>query len=123
MIRLLIAMHPRLWRARYGEEFRALLENGPLTPAVVLDVLRNAARLHASAHAGVLRIAVALWVSSVAEIFAVRWNLTDNILWVPSTPSRALALAVVVLPWLPVFGALSCRLHSREPTGAAGAQE
>lgn len=102
MIRLLLAAHPKRWRARYGEEFHALLEATPMSALVVIDVLRSAARLHAREHAAALRIVTAVVLSSAAEVLAVRAQLTDNILWAPSTPLRALGLAAVVLPWMPV---------------------
>lgn len=102
MIRLLLALHPRFWRARYGQEFQALLEAEPLTASVVVDVLRNAARQQAAVHAVALLVLGALASSTVVEIFAVRADLTDNVLWPPSTPARALALAPLLLPWLPV---------------------
>lgn len=65
MIGFLLALHPRSWRARYGEEFRALLEADPVTATVVCDVLRNAARQHARSHAAAMQIAAALAVSFV----------------------------------------------------------
>lgn len=120
MIALLLVLHPRRWRVRYGEEFRALLEATPMDAGVVLDVLRNAARLHARAHAMALRIVTALAQTSLAEVLAVRANLTDNILWAPTTPLRALALAAVVLPWVPVVAAhLPALAHRDRPTGTA----
>lgn len=64
---LLLAVHPRSWRARYGDEFRALLEAGPITASVVLDVLVNAARQHARVHAAVLRVALALAIFVLVE--------------------------------------------------------
>jgi hypothetical protein len=48
MIRLLLRCYPECWRARYGEEFAALLAERPLGPFDVADVLYGAldARLH-----------------------------------------------------------------------------
>jgi DnaJ family protein C protein 28 len=43
----LLALYPRRWRARYGEEFLALLEDMPLSPRTVLDCLRGALDAHA----------------------------------------------------------------------------
>jgi hypothetical protein len=102
MIRFLLALHPRAWRARYGEEFTALLESSPVTPAVVLDVLRNAARQHAASHAAAMHAATALVTSVVVEVTAVHLHLTADILWLPKTPLRGLALAALLLPWVPV---------------------
>ena len=119
MIGLLLALHPRSWRARYGEEFRSLLEAGPLTMAVVLDVLRNAARQHGRAHALALHFSMALAVSVVVEVVAVGAHLTDNILWPPSTALRAVALAVLVLAWLPVVATLNRSMRHRRPHAQA----
>ena len=42
MIGLLLALYPARWRARYEEEFRAVLESRPLGPFDVADVLIGA---------------------------------------------------------------------------------
>jgi hypothetical protein len=98
MRRLLLAMHPRRWRARYGEEFAALLDDTPLTVAVVVDVLCHATGLRLRAHPQLVRVAAAVLTTAAFEIIAVRAGLTDNILWVPSTPLRALGLVAVLAP-------------------------
>src|SRR3954452_20665504 len=48
MIGLLLRCYPERWRARYGEEFAALLAERPLGPFDVADVLYGAldARIH-----------------------------------------------------------------------------
>lgn len=48
MIRLLLRCYPARWRARYGEEFAALLAERPLGPFDVADILLGAldAQLH-----------------------------------------------------------------------------
>ena len=46
MRRLLLALFPAPWRARYGDEFEALLEERPLGPFDVADVLLAAADAH-----------------------------------------------------------------------------
>ncbi len=38
----LLALYPARWRARYGDEFAALLDEEPLTPTLVIDVIRGA---------------------------------------------------------------------------------
>jgi hypothetical protein len=63
MIRLLVALYPRKWRATYGEEFAAFLADTRLTPRAVFDVVVSAGKLHAA-------------------------RLTANIAWAPSTPAR-----------------------------------
>ena len=46
-MRSLIRIFPRAWRARYEEEFVALLADLPSSPALVLDVLHAAVHAHA----------------------------------------------------------------------------
>ncbi len=46
--RWLVALYPARWRARYGEELRALLESEPVTPTLVIDVVRGALAAHGS---------------------------------------------------------------------------
>src|SRR5919109_164064 len=48
MTNLLIRLYPAAWRARYGDEFAALLEAGPLGPFDIADILLGAldAQLH-----------------------------------------------------------------------------
>lgn len=48
--RTLLRLYPRRWRDRYGDEFLALLEQQPVTPAVILDVLFGALDAHLWAH-------------------------------------------------------------------------
>lgn len=120
MIRLLLALHPRAWRIRYGDEFRALLEDEALTMVVVLDVVCNAVRQHVAAHLFALRLLVALALSVLVEVLTVRARLTDNILWPPSTAVRALALALLVLSWLPVARHLVRAVRCRWPSTSCG---
>jgi hypothetical protein len=44
----LVWLYPARWRRRYGEEFLAVLDQQPLTPRILVDILRGAldARLH-----------------------------------------------------------------------------
>jgi hypothetical protein len=39
----LVRLYPPAWRERYEDEFLALLEARPITPAIALDVFRGAA--------------------------------------------------------------------------------
>jgi hypothetical protein len=43
---LALALYPRAYRRRYGEEMAALLDDSPVSPAVIVDLLRGAARAH-----------------------------------------------------------------------------
>lgn len=100
MIGLLLALYPRRWRREYGAEYRALLEDTPLTRAVVLDVVRTAGRLRLAARPVLIPVLAALVLSAAGEVIAVHGRLTDNILWIPSSPLKAIVLAAVLLPWL-----------------------
>jgi hypothetical protein len=100
MIGFLIALHPKRWRNEYGAEYRALIEDSPLTAAIILDVLRNAARLHGRARPTVIPVLVAIALSSIGETIAGQGRLSDNILWIPSSPLKAILFAAVVLPWI-----------------------
>ena len=100
MIGLLVALHPRAWRERYGDEFAALLEDTGVGPRVVVDVVGHALALQARAHLTAVLALLAVVVSVVVEVVAVRADLTDNILWAPSTPARAVALAALLAPWV-----------------------
>jgi hypothetical protein len=46
MTRLLLRLYPAAWRNRYADEFEALLEERPLGPFDVLDVLIGAVDAH-----------------------------------------------------------------------------
>jgi len=54
MTRLLIRLYPERWRARYGAEFEALLEERPIGPFDVADILLGAldAQLHLRGRSG-----------------------------------------------------------------------
>lgn len=113
MIRALVALYPAKWRAEFGDEFAALLEDTRLTPRAVLDVIAQAGRLHAAAHRRpLLVIAVALW-SAAMEYLSVHARLTANILWAPTTPVRAIALATTVGPWLALAAVTLARRRGR----------
>jgi hypothetical protein len=120
MTRLLVALYPGTWRAVFGEEFAALLEDTRLTPRVVFDVVVTAGRLHAGAHRRVaLALAALLWTGCL-EYLCVHAHLTANILWAPTTPARALTLAATAGPWLAFAWAIAARRLGRKPPGPAG---
>jgi hypothetical protein len=100
MIRALIALYPAKWRAEFGDEFAALLEDTRLTPRAVLDVTVQAGKLHVVGHLRLALVVAALLWSAGMEVIAVHDHLTANILWAPTAPARALALAATVGPWL-----------------------
>ncbi|HWC28533.1 MAG TPA: hypothetical protein VG845_00490 [Dehalococcoidia bacterium] len=47
-MKYLIRLYPRAWRARYGDEFAALVEDQPLRPGLLLDILAGAIDAHVS---------------------------------------------------------------------------
>ena len=109
MIRLLVALYPRKWRATFGEEFAALLEDTRLTPRTVVDVVFSAGKLRAASNRRLGLVLASLLWSGVMEYLSVRARLTANVLWAPSTPARALALAATIGPWLGFAGAIAAR--------------
>ena len=121
MIGLLVALYPRKWRAVFGEEFAALLEDTRLTPRAVFDVVVHAGKLHAESHRRLTVVlgSLLLW-SGCAEYLSVRARLTANILWAPTTPARALALAATVGPWLALAGVTVARRRGSGRAAAAG---
>jgi hypothetical protein len=120
MIRLLVALYPRKWRAAYGDEFAALLEDARLTPGAVFDVVVNAGKLHATRHRRLGLVMAALLWSACMEYLSVRARLTVNVLWAPTTPVRALALAATVGPWLGFTGIIVARRLGRSRDHAGG---
>ena len=46
IIKLLLLLYPSAWRQRYGEEYRALLEEMPFTLGIALDSLQGALDAH-----------------------------------------------------------------------------
>ena len=120
---LLLSLYPDSWKSRYGQEFLALLEEMPVTPATLLDVafagLRSrvmagarALRLvrgsgytpdaGASSSSGALVAALLILVPSVVALvafalkFKVGMDAPFDSLW-PRTPVLA-RLAIVALP-------------------------
>jgi hypothetical protein len=118
MRRLFLALYPRKWRARHGDEFAALLEDTPLTVAAVIDVLCHAIGLHLKARPRRAQIAGVALATAAVEIMASRAGLTDNILWAPTTPLRTLALTAVLTPTALVAASAArrrIRRHEHEP--------
>ena len=122
MIRLLVALYPQKWRATFGEEFTALLEDTRLTPRAVFDVVAGAGKLHAASHRRLaLVLALLLW-SGCMVYLSMRARLTANVLWAPATPMRALALAATIGPWLGLaWVSAARRLGHRRGNAAGGA--
>lgn len=51
-MRWLLRLYPRSWRARYGVELEALLDELPRTPSVAIDLLRGAVVAHINSIGG-----------------------------------------------------------------------
>lgn len=62
LIRILVALHPKDWRERYGEEFAALLQDTRLTPRAMADVVAASVGLRLRAHRGPLLLTTAILV-------------------------------------------------------------
>ena len=112
MIGLLMRLLPRHWRQEYGDEFEDMLASRPLTALALWDVIRLVFSLHAAAHSLLLRVAFGLVLSAVIERIVVSRGISDNILWAPSTLTRAVPLVLLVLSWGPAAAHLS-RVRSR----------
>ena len=109
MIRLLVTLYPRKWRATFGDEFAALLEDTRLTPRAVLDVAVQAGKLHLVARRRLaLVLGAALW-SAGMEAIAVHDHLTANILWAPTNLAGSIMLLATVIPWSAMAGAALAR--------------
>ena len=55
--------------------------------------------LRLRAHRGPLLLITAILVSVACEVVAKSTGLTENVLWLPTDPLRALALLGAVGPW------------------------
>jgi hypothetical protein len=103
----LVRLYPRTWRRRYGAGLEALLDEMPASPAVVLDVVRGAARAHVRQRRSAAVWLVAAVATVMAEVLSLRAGVTVNVLWAPTDPVRALFLVLTLAPaasalWLTV---------------------
>lgn len=116
LIRVLVALHPKGWRERYGEEYGALLEDIRLTPRAVANVVLHAVRLQVRARlAELVMVVSALLVSVACHTVALSGGYTHNILWAPTDLPRALLLLGTVGPWAVLTGRW---LRGRRAAGA-----
>ncbi len=120
MTRLLVALYPRKWRATFGEEFTALLEDTRLTPRAVADVVVSAGKLHAASHRRLAFVLVSLLWSVLMEYLSKHAHLAVNALWIPRTPASALALAAAAAPWLWLAAITAQRLGRRRENALKG---
>jgi hypothetical protein len=111
--RVLVRLYPRRWRDVHAAEFTALLEDTPLTPFAVADVIRHGFLEQLRVRANLARVVGALLAFGLCEAIAVRYGITDNILWAPTTPLRATALAITLAPLVSVAGFYASRLRAK----------
>ena len=104
MRRLLVRTYPQAWRQRYGDELLALLEELPVGPATVLDLLRGSATAHwqkAHTWAGQVRRAtprqVLWWLISAGGVTAVTVAIFAPELVTSKVVPRQVHAAVVLL--------------------------
>lgn len=93
----LIRLYPRSSPARCDGELAALLDDTPLSFAVVADIVHCAALDHVHRRSR-LTVLAALLTFAVLDAVAVRVGVTDNVLWAPTTPGRSAMLIVTVAP-------------------------
>jgi hypothetical protein len=114
MIRLLVRLYPRRWRARFEDEFVEVLEAEGLRPRVVVDVVLHAVRVRLDPRRPGARAVIAVVVVALVERSAVASGLTDNLLWVPRGLRSAVLLAVVgaglTVALVPLFQAVARRI-------------
>jgi hypothetical protein len=84
----LVALYPRWWRDRYEEEFLEVLDQMPLTEAVMVDIVRGAIDAHL--HRGELRAPTRRAASRWAVLMLVLVLLGADI--VPGSARRSLGL-------------------------------
>jgi hypothetical protein len=74
-MKFLMRLYPKGWRARYGEEFEALIEDAPLTWSGVFDLLKGAIRMQLSIP-NFPRLALILSVAGLALGFGASFLVT-----------------------------------------------
>jgi hypothetical protein len=106
----LVGLYPERWRARYGDEFRALLEEEPASPSLLIDVIRGALHAHAAQQpAGVIPmrsrtltatslLAVLLVVPSLTFLAAAMVRLMQPTQYQPAHAAQVIFDAFVALP-------------------------
>ena len=77
---LLIRLYPARWRARYGDEFEALLEDSPASVASVFDLLKGATKM---------RIAVPSFPTLALSVIGILAGLGVSFLLTPRYVSTA----------------------------------
>jgi hypothetical protein len=82
--------------------------------------MAHAGKLRAGNHRRLTLVLASLLWSGCMEYLSLRARLTANILWAPTTPARALALAATVGPWLALAGVIIALRRGGGRDAAAG---
>lgn len=115
MIALLVRCYPARWRARYGDEFAALLEERPLGPFDVADVLLGAldAHLHLRGHGAASEHRKGFGMSLRIGGWAA---IGGGLLWILALLAESAPLALVgTLLWVVAIAGLSAFQARRDP--------
>ncbi|MGH2477033.1 MAG: hypothetical protein ACRDIL_17380 [Candidatus Limnocylindrales bacterium] len=127
MTSLLIRCYPATWRARYGDEFEALLDERPLGPLDVADILLGAfdaqlrLRGHETAIAHGKGFIVSLRIGGIAAILgAALWaaaGLVNSGIFADADATLPSVMLVAGLPiWLVAMAGLSAFQARTNPT-------
>lgn len=103
MLALLLALYPKAWRERYGQEYEALLEDTlndtGMSVATVFDIAKAACSLRLMAHQRNLSVLVATGLYTLSGVTCIRLGLTDNWpIWAPASPLKAAGLLLTLAP-------------------------
>jgi hypothetical protein len=106
----LVTLYPPRWRARYGDELEALLDEQPVTPALVIDIVRGAfaARAASPATGGITMrtrvpalaslLAVLLVLPAVTFLTAAMVRSMQPVQYQPAHAAQAVFDAFATLP-------------------------
>jgi hypothetical protein len=122
MRRLLVRLYPRAWRERYGNELLSLLEQLPVTPAAVVDLLGGAAAarwqqrgIWAAGVRRASRLRVLWWIGSGLVLGAVTaFFFAPDLVTSPSLVRRLHAALVLLAALITVTSRLA---DGPEPEG------
>ena len=86
LARWLTSLYPPMWRARYGDEFTAFLEDQPATPPAILNVigsallerLRASGDFHMDARQRTLVLMAFAYLASIAAGVNFYWTVNDT---------------------------------------------
>lgn len=101
-VRAMLRLYPRQWRERYGGEMAAMLEDVPLTPPSILDLLAGAIdarvspQLTWSRHAGGPPEKETLMFSNMMKRCALGPDVTPQDRWLGSTVMLGLTVIFAV---------------------------